>query len=134
MKHEKIEVPTTDGVAWVERLTPRQMISIGDRLWVQKRKRLIDDLKDAEIDSEQRVKALSELDKSRGMMSEIISHSIKMDGCLELIGEASKGKNTENADGLPDNFDGSGEDAIRIALSLVGAELDQEDSKKSKKK
>ena len=52
------------------------MIAIGDRLWYEKRERLIGDLKDAEIDSVERVSALRELDTSRGMMSEVVHHAI----------------------------------------------------------
>lgn len=134
MKHERIEVTTTDGSAWLDRLTPRQMIAIGDCLWSEKRKRLIQDMKDAEIDSAERMKALKELDASRGMMSEIVHHAIVLSGSLEIIKVAASGKNAENADGLPDNFDGTAEDAMRIALDLIGAQLDSGNSKKKQKK
>ena len=134
MKHERIEVTTTDGSAWLDRLTPRQMIAIGDCLWSEKRKRLIQDMKDAEIDSAERMKALQGLDSSRGMMSEIVHHAIVMSGSLDIIKTAASGKNAENADGLPDNFDGTAEDAMRIALDLIGAQLESGTSKKKKKK
>jgi len=134
MKHERIEVTTTDGSAWLDRLTPRQMIAIGDCLWSEKRKRLIQDMKDAEIDSAERMKALKELDASRGMMSEIVHHAIVLSGSLDIIKTAASGKNAENADGLPDNFDGTAEDAMRIALDLIGAQLDSGTPKKKQKK
>ena len=110
MKHQRIEVTTTDGTAWLERLSPRQMIAIGDCLWSEQRKRLIQDMKDADIESAERMKA------------------------LEIIEEASKGKNAENADGLPDNFEGTSEEAMRIALDLIGAELGDDSKKESKSK
>ena len=134
MKHERIEVTTTDGSAWLDRLTPRQMIAIGDCLWSEKRKRLIQDMKDAEIDSAERMKALQGLDSSRGMMSEIVHHAIVLSGSLDIIKTAASGNNAENADGLPDNFDGTAEDAMRIALDLIGAQLESGTSKKKKKK
>ena len=134
MKHERIEVTTTDGSAWLDRLTPRQMIAIGDCLWSEKRKRLIQDMKDAEIDSAERMKALQGLDSSRGMMSEIVHHAIVLSGSLDIIKAAASGKNAENADGLPDNFDGTAEDAMRIALDLIGAQLESGNSKKKQKK
>ena len=135
MKHERIEVTTTDGSAWLERLSPRQMISVGDCLWSEKRKRMIQDMKDAEVESAERMKALQELDDKRGLMSEIILYAINMKGSLDIISEASKGKNAENADGLPDNFEGTAEEAMRIALDLIGAELEKpKTDSKSKKK
>jgi hypothetical protein len=135
MKHERIEVTTTDGSAWLERLSPRQMISVGDCLWSDKRKRMIQDMKDAEVESAERMKALQELDDKRGLMSEIILYAINLQGSLDVIAEASKGKNAENADGLPDNFEGTAEDAMRIALDLIGAELEKpKTDSKSKKK
>jgi len=135
MKHERIEVTTTDGSAWLERLSPRQMISVGDCLWSEKRKRMIQDMKDAEVESAERMKALQELDDKRGLMSEIILYAINLQGSLDIIAEASKCKNAENADGLPDNFEGTAEDAMRIALDLIGAELEKPKTEsKSKKK
>ena len=135
MKRKRIEIETTDGTAWLDRLTPRMMIAIGDRLHSEKRKRLIDDLKDAEVGSAERVVALRELDKSRGMMSELVGHAVTPFGALEIIEEASKSKNSEKADGLPDNFVGTSEDAVKIALELVAAELSKpEDDKKPTKK
>ena len=133
MKRQRIEVTTTDGSAWLERLSPRQMIAIGDRLWSEKRKRMIQDMKDAEVESAERMKALQDLDERRGKMGEIIGHAILTHGSLEIIAEASRGKNAENAEGLPDNFDGTSEDAMRIALDLVGAELEEKPSKSKKK-
>jgi hypothetical protein len=112
------------------------MIAIGDRVWSEKRKRLIDDLKDAEIDSSERIVALRELDSSRGMMSEVVHHAISVSGALDIIAEAAKSKTAENAAGLPDAIEGSSEDVIKIALALIGAELDTEpeDSDKPKGK
>ncbi len=133
MKHERIEVPILDGSAWLDRLTPRQMIAIGDRLWSGQRKRLIEDMKDAEVESQERMLALQQHDSKRGLMSEIVHHAIVIHGSLEIIEEASRGKNAENASGLPDNFDGTSEEAIKIALSLIGAELNGSDSKTKKK-
>jgi len=135
MKYERIEVTITDGTAWLERLSPRQMISIGDRLWSEKRKRMIQDMKDAEIESAERMQALQELDNKRGLMSEIVLHAINLQGSLDIMAEAAKSKNAENADGLPDNFEGTSEDAMRIALDLIGAELEKPKTEsKSKKK
>ena len=137
MKHKRIEVTTTDGSAWLDRLTPRQMISIGDCLWSEQRKRMIQDMKDAEVESAERMKALHQHDAKRGMMSEIVHYAINLQGSLEIIAEAAKGKNAENADGLPDNFEGTAEEALHIALKLIGAQLDiEQDDKpnKSKKK
>ena len=135
MKHERIEVTTTDGSAWLDRLTPRQMISVGDCLWSEKRKRMIQDMKDAEVESAERMKALQELDDKRGLMSEIILYAINLQGSLDIIAEAAKSKSAENADGLPDNFEGTSEDAMRIALDLIGAELEEpKTNSKSKKK
>ena len=135
MQRKRIDIQTTDGTAWLDRLTPRMMIAIGDRLYSEKRKRLIDDLKDAEVDSAERVVALQELNKSRGMMSELVGHAVTPFGALEIIEEASKSKNSEKADGLPDSFVGTSEDAVKIALELVAAELSKpEDDKKPTKK
>ena len=137
MKHERIEVTVTDGSAWLDRLTPRQMISIGDCLWSEQRKRMIQDMKAAEVESAERMKALQQHDAKRGLMSEIVHYAINLHGSLEIIAEASKGKNAENADGLPDNFEGTAEEAMHIALQLIGAQLDNnQDDKpnKSKKK
>ena len=133
MQRKRIEIETTDGTAWLDRLTPRMMIAIGDRLWSEKRERLIDDLKDAEIDSLERVSALRELDKSRGMMSEVVHYAITVTGAIEIIAEASKSKTAENAESLPDSFMGSSEEAIKIALGLIGAELEEEPSEESDK-
>ena len=127
MKYERIEVTVADGSAWLERLSPRQMIALGDRLWSEKRKRLIQDMKDAEIESCDRIKALQDHDRKRGLMSEIISHAITSHGAIEIIGEAAKMPNSENADALPDCFEGTAEDAMRIALELVGAQVSLDD-------
>jgi hypothetical protein len=122
MKHQRIEVTITDGSAWLERLSPRQMIAVGDCLWSAKRKRLIQDMKDAEIDSENRMKSLEAHDSKRGLMSEIIGYAVTSHGSLEII------------EGLPDNFEGTAEDAIRIALELIGTEISMGSDKESKKK
>tara|TARA_R110002051_G_scaffold49659_4_gene96853 strand:+ start:177 stop:584 length:408 start_codon:yes stop_codon:yes gene_type:complete len=134
MKHQRIEVTITDGSAWLGRLSPRQMISVGDCLWSAKRKRLIQDMKDAEIDSENRMKSLESHDNKRGLMSEIIGYAVTSHGSLEIIKEASKSEHAENAEGLPDNFEGTAEDAIRIALELIGTEISMGNDKESKKK
>ena len=138
MKHERIEVQTENGTAWLERLTPRQLISFGDTIWSDQRKRLIQDMKDADVGSAERMKALQEHEQKRGLMSEIIPYAITIHGALEMIAEASKGKNAENADGLPHNFVGTSEESMRIALDLIGAELQSEsedkDTKPKKKK
>jgi len=135
MQRKRIEIETTDGTAWLDRMTPRMMIAVGDRVWSEKRKRLIADLKDAEVESADRVVALQELDNSRGLLSIIVGHAITPRGSLEIIEEASKGENAENADGLPDNFVGTSEEAMKIALELVAAELSKpEDDKKPAKK
>ena len=133
MKCERIEVPITDGVAWLERLTPRQMISIGDRLYSEKKSRLIASMKEAEIESEERMKMLEDLEYKRGLMSELINYAIKSDGAMKIIEVASESPNAENASGLPDNFQGSSEEAMRIAIDLIGASVN-EDEKPSKKK
>tara|TARA_R110002020_G_scaffold467414_1_gene690949 strand:- start:209 stop:616 length:408 start_codon:yes stop_codon:yes gene_type:complete len=134
MKHQRIEVTTTDGSAWLGRLSPRQMIAVGDCLWSAKRKRMIQDMKDAEVDSAERMKALESHDGKRGLMSEIIGHAVTTHGALEIIAEATKSEHAENAEGLPDNFDGTSEEAIRIALELIGTELSFDDGSDSKKK
>jgi len=134
MQRKRIDIETTDGTAWLDRLTPRMMIAIGDRLWSEKRERLIGDLKDAEIDSVERVSALSELDKSRGMMSEVVHHAISVAGAMDIIAEASKSETAENAESLPDSFMGSSEEAIKIALGLIGAELEEEPDEAEKPK
>ena len=134
MKCERIEVAVTDGIAWLVRLSPRQMISIGDRLWTEQRKQMILDMKEAEVDSAERMVALREHERKRGLMSEIIGHAVTTHGALEIIAEATKSEHAENAEGLPDNFDGTSEDAIRIALELIGTELSFEDESDSKKK
>lgn len=137
MKCERIEVAVADGIAWLVRLSPRQMIAIGDRLWSEQRKQLILDMKEAEVDSAERMVALSNHERKRGLMSEVISYAITSHGALDIIQEASKSEHSENASGLPDSFSGTTEDAIRIALELVGAELNTSDepaSKSTKKK
>lgn len=136
MKHQRIEVTIADGTAWLERLSPRQMIAIGDCLWSEQRKRLIQDMKDADIESAERMKALEQHEKRRGRMIEVIEYAITSHGALAIIEEASKGKNSENADGLPDNFVGTSEEAMKIALDLIGAEInvDSKTESKSKKK
>ena len=136
MKHERIEVTTTDGSAWLDRLTPRQMISIGDCLWSEKRKRLIQDMKDAEVDSAERMKALERHEENRGKLGELINYACTGHGALAIIEEASKSPNAENADGLPDNFEGMSEQAMSIALILIGVEIEtnEKDSKAKKKK
>lgn len=135
MKHQRIEVPVTGGSAWLARLSPRQMISIGDRLWSEQRKQLITDMKEAEIESAQRIQALRDHEKRHGLMSEIIQYAITSHGSLEIIKEAASNENSENGEDLPDNFEGTTEDAMRIALELVGAELSTEpDTEEPKKK
>ena len=134
MKHERIEVVTTAGSAWLERLSPRQMIAVGDSLWSEHRKRLLQDMKDAEVDSADRMKALQDHDGKRGLMSELVHYAISLQGALEIIATAAKGKNAENANELPDNFVGSAEEGMRIALDLLGAEIGKNDSKTKKKK
>lgn len=134
MKCERIEVPVTDGVAWLDRLTPRQMIAIGDRLYSQKKSRLIESMKEAEIESAERMAMLAELENKRGLMSELINYAIKSDGAMEIISVASESPSAENASGLPDDFKGTSEEAMRIAIELIGASVNEEESKPSKKK
>tara|TARA_R100000995_G_scaffold81002_1_gene53406 strand:- start:810 stop:1220 length:411 start_codon:yes stop_codon:yes gene_type:complete len=136
MKHQRIEVPVAGGTAWLSRLSPRQMICIGDRLWSNQRKQLIKDLKEAEIESAERIQALRDHERRHGLMSEIITYAITSHGSLEIIKEAASNEHSENGEGLPDNFEGTTEDAMRIALELVGAELsnDSEENKPKKKK
>ena len=136
MKHERIEVPTTNGSAWLSRLTPRQIISLGDRLWGAQRTQLLQNLIDADVDSNDRVRALNEHENKRGLMSDIIHHAITTHGAFEIIAEAAKSKEAEEAEGLPENFDGTAEEAMSSALALMGAtvETDANDKPKKKKK
>ncbi len=71
---------------------------------VGKKKRMIQDMKDAEVDSAERMKALESHDGKRGLMSEIIGHAVTTHGALEIIAEATKSEHAENAEGLPDNL------------------------------
>ena len=130
MNCERIEVTTTDGTAWLDRLTPRQMIAIGDRLYAQKKSRLIEAMKEAEIESAERMAMIAELENKRGLMSD----AIKSDGAMEIISLASETPSAENASGLPDNFKGTSEQAMRIAIDLIGASVNEEEGKPSKKK
>lgn len=91
-------------------------------------------MKDAEVDSAERMNALEAHDSKRGLMSEIIGHAVTTHGALEIIEEAVKSEHSENAEGLPDNFEGTSEDAIRIALELIGTEISFGDDSDSKKK
>ena len=134
MNCERIEVTTTDGTAWLDRLSPRQMIAIGDNLYSQKKERLIKSMKEAEVDSAERMKELESLESRRGLMSEVIGYAVTSDGALDIISVASESPNAENAGGLPESFVGSSEEAMRIAIQLVGAEIESESSSKSKKK
>lgn len=135
MKQERIEIPVTDGTAWLDKLTPRMMIAVGDRIWCEQRTGLIEDLKNAEVDSTERVAALRELNTRRGLMSEVVHYAISVVGAMDVIKEAARSKTAENADGLPDSFTGTSEEAIKIALGLIGAELEDEpkESKESDK-
>ena len=67
-------------------------------------------------------------------MSEVIGYAVTSDGALDIISVASESPNAENAGGLPESFVGSSEEAMRIAIQLVGAEIESESSSKSKKK
>tara|TARA_R100001594_G_scaffold150505_2_gene212032 strand:- start:10898 stop:11326 length:429 start_codon:yes stop_codon:yes gene_type:complete len=134
MKYERIEVEVAEGIAWLCRITPRQMIALGDSLWSETRKRLIQDMKDADIESAERMKCLEEHDRKRGLMSEVIHYAVTAHGSLEIIKLASENEESENADGLPESFIGTTEDAIRIALELIGTQIDNDSNGKSKKK
>ena len=134
MNCERIEVTTTDGTAWLDRLSPRQMITIGDRLYAQKKSRLIEAMKEAEIESAERMAMIAELENKRGLMSELISYAIKSDGAMEIISLASETPSAENASGLPENFKGTSEQAMRIAIDLIGASVNEEEEEKPSKK
>jgi len=134
MQYERIEVPVTDGVAWVRRTTPNQLISIGDKVWSEKRKRIIQDLKDADVESADRVSALSKHDKSRGLMSEIIEYAMGMEGALEILRVASESEGSENAENISDRFAGTANDAVSIAVQVLGIQFEKESASKSKKK
>ena len=132
MNFEKIEIPVNDGNVWVGRLTPNQLISISDHLWSTKRKLLIEDLKDAEVDSADRIVALSNHDAKRGLMSEVIGYAMNMEGAMHIIGVASK---SEGIDDIAKDFNGSAQDAVSIAIFCIGCEVKTEsDDSKSKKK
>ena len=137
MKYERIEIQTENGTAWLDRLTPRQIIKIGDSLWSEKRIRLIQDLKDADIGSVERIKAIQDHEKKRGLMSEIMQYAMCVHGVREIIAEASKSETATNAEGLPDNFIGTNEESMLIALELLGVEIDtstDDSGEKTKKK
>ena len=91
MKIRRVEVPLRDGVAIVERLSVRQMISLLDRLHVRRRDNLIADLDAAGVESSDRLSALAALDKERGLLSGLLRHGFTIDGSLEIITEGLGG-------------------------------------------
>ncbi len=82
------------------------------------------------------MKALERHEENRGNLGELINNACTGHGALAIIEEASKSPNAENADGLPDNFEGMSEQAMSIALILIGVEIEtnEKDSKAKKKK
>ena len=128
MKRKRIEVPLVDGgTAWLDRLTPRMMIAVGDAIWCARRDRLIADMAKAEIDSPAKMEGLKQLDSERGLMSELLRYAVTLEGATAIIEKAAASDTAENATGLPDSASLEGEGVIRTALALVGADIGADD-------
>ena len=126
MKRKRIAVALSDGqTAWLERLSPRQIVELSDSVWDASRRRLIQNMIDAEIESGDRVAQIIALDKTRGMFSELLKHAGTVGGSQEIKTKASTSKYAENATDIIDNMNIESEDVIRVACDLLGHELEE---------
>lgn len=137
MKRKRIPVPLQDGkTAWLERLTPRMIIEVSDSLWHERRQRMLDDFNAAEVDSADRVSALSSLDSERGLYSHLLHYAVTLGGAQEILEKAATSKAAENANDLIDRCAMQPQEMMNIACDLLGYTVEDEpeqDSTSTKK-
>ena len=67
------------------KLTPSDLVELGERVYERARDRLIADLDLAGADPELRLKELKELDGRRGVGSVLVRHGFTVEGAIEII-------------------------------------------------
>lgn len=67
------------------KLTPKDIVTLGEKVFVRARKQLLLDLESAGADPELRMKELKELENKRGLGSVLVRHGFTVEGALEII-------------------------------------------------
>lgn len=109
---------TNDVEHALPKLTPADLVELGERVYARARERLLTDLESAGAEPELRMKELNALDRKRGMGSVLIRQALTMEGAMEIIERSIKiANNGIDIDSL--QLDPS-EGMFQLAVKLIG--------------
>jgi hypothetical protein len=123
-KAKTVTIPLKGGSQKVPRLTPRHMITLGDKIYDEQRSQLLKDLEDAGCSSSERRDSLSTM--KRGVVGSLLDYVWTMRGALEVISVAVN----KDSDDVSEEIEATLDEIISLAVDLLGYKMDStEDSK-----
>jgi hypothetical protein len=131
-KAKTVTIPLKGGSQKVPRLTPRHMITLGDKIYDEQRSQLLKDLEDAGCCSSERRDSLSTM--KRGVVGSLLDYVWTMRGALEVISVAID----KDTDDVSEEIEATFDEIIGLAVDLLGYKVETtegaEDSNDAKKK
>ena len=105
------------------KLTPADIVALGEKVYARARERLLTDLESAGADPDLRMAELKELDRRRGLGSVVVGHGFTVEGAIEIIERSIKiSGNGISIDSL--ELDPSA-GMHQLALKLIGVNWDE---------
>ncbi len=119
---------TADAEHTLPKLCPKDIVTIGEKVYIRARERLIADLDSAGAEPVLRLKELKELETKRGVGSVLVRHGFTVEGAIEIIERSIEisGKDIDIDFLQLDPTDGM----FRLALKLIGVNWDKVTSDK----
>ena len=118
---------TNDVEHSLPKLTPYDIVELGEKVYARARERLLTDLDSAGAGPELRLSELKELDRRRGLGSVVVGHGFTVEGAIEII-ERSIAIADNGIDIKSLQLDPS-TGMFQLALKLVGVNWDELTSK-----
>ena len=103
-----------DGEIILRQLTISEAAEMADLVWQREHAVLLARLDDAQVSPEERLKALTSHDDSRGLASELTRQCFRMTHALEIIRKASDPKDHERLGQLPPD------EVVHLGLQVLG--------------
>lgn len=117
-KAKTVTIPLKGGSQKVPRLTPRHMITLGDKIYDEQRSQLLKDLEDAGCSSSERRDSLSTM--KRGVVGSLLDYVWTMRGALEVISVAVN----KDSDDVSEEIEATLDEIIGLAVDLLGYKMD----------
>ena len=105
------------------KLTPADIVEIGERVYARARERLLEDLEDAGVGPELRLTELKKLDRRRGLGSVVVGHGFTVEGAMEIIERSIK--IADNGIDIKSLQLDPSAGMFQLALKLIGVNWDE---------